>query len=372
MELSEVDHNIRLCHRIFGDSEFRFGLCPATNLPYLLSAPLDIPLQSRFVCIFGDPLTKDLLAAKQILEEFEQSPPAMIDVNQPQALALETMAHFFRCSGCMEADAERRKAHFEHAALLYNRVLQSCCHSSVNAMLSDSRIKTKFSIVTPVPELGAISPDGRRRMAHCFAGLALCALFNERAPIYFCSLASAALAWDCRRDLELVGMLRVMLLLFCKHNTPSLPVPPNASAHDVVQLLRTEAPEMVLICQALDGMNTKLVLPLVLKSANRALLEAERALTGDADWDDAIKLAKAMNRRATERTDGTIPHPKGSIGYTHLVHGQIVERRCVCGVWEAQADTRFARCAACKATYYCSKQCQAADWKRHKPVCCKK
>ena len=191
-----VDQHIRQCLGIFGASEFRFGLCAGTNLPYLLSAPVDIPERSPFVCVFGDPLAKDLSAANQIFERIQQRP----DLDMTQALALETMAHFFRCSGCVEPDQAKRRACLERAQLLYTKLLKACGHSSMDSMLSDESFKTRLAIVTPVPDLAMISADGRRRIAHCFAGLALCALFLERSPIYFCSLVSAALAWDYSRN----------------------------------------------------------------------------------------------------------------------------------------------------------------------------
>ena len=31
--------------------------------------------------------------------------------------------------------------------------------------------------------------------------------------------------------------------------------------------------------------------------------------------------------------------------------------------------TELLRCSACKKTYYCSKECQKKDWKKHKPRC---
>jgi hypothetical protein len=313
-------------------------------------------------------MAKDLAAASQIFKNFEHHPSAMLDVKQPQALAIETIAHFFRCSGCTEPDVVKRKTCFERAKLLYTKVLRACCHSSVNAVLSDTVIKTKIGLVTPVPDIAVFSADGKRRIAHCFAGLALCALFGDRSPIYFCSLASASLAWDCPRKLELAGMLRIMLLIFSKYDLQGLAMAPGASEEEIIRLVRDAPKETVAVWQAIEAMSKKLILPMVLGKPE--LLSAERILMGDEGWDEAVQLAEAMNARVAQRISGAIPNPKNLLVHTHLVENQIVERKCDrCGVWEAHTKTRFSRCAACKAVYYCGRECQTEHWKEHKRVC---
>jgi mitochondrial splicing suppressor protein 51 len=45
-------------------------------------------------------------------------------------------------------------------------------------------------------------------------------------------------------------------------------------------------------------------------------------------------------------------------------------RRCNnCSKLESDRDTPLRNCANCKKTLYCSRGCQRADWKSHKPVC---
>ena len=36
---------------------------------------------------------------------------------------------------------------------------------------------------------------------------------------------------------------------------------------------------------------------------------------------------------------------------------------------EADADMAFQQCSGCHAVRYCSKDCQKADWKKHKKMC---
>lgn len=34
-----------------------------------------------------------------------------------------------------------------------------------------------------------------------------------------------------------------------------------------------------------------------------------------------------------------------------------------------QKSEKFKKCARCKSTYYCGRECQKKDWKRHKKSC---
>lgn len=45
-------------------------------------------------------------------------------------------------------------------------------------------------------------------------------------------------------------------------------------------------------------------------------------------------------------------------------------RRCInCQVLESEKDEPLKRCAHCPTAFYCSRECQKADWKIHKLVC---
>ena len=71
-----------------------------------------------------------------------------------------------------------------------------------------------------------------------------------------------------------------------------------------------------------------------------------------------------------DRLSGRIPDPEGLVR-TRIIDGQIVERKCGgCGLWQTP-ERKLERCGQCRRVYYCSRQCQLADWKTHK-VGCKK
>lgn len=49
------------------------------------------------------------------------------------------------------------------------------------------------------------------------------------------------------------------------------------------------------------------------------------------------------------------------------------EARCsTCAKTKSEPGTSLRRCAGCKIPYYCSRQCQKADWKEHRKVCSSK
>jgi hypothetical protein len=157
-------------------------------------------------------------------------------------------------------------------------------------------------------------------------------------------------------------------MIFSKFDPQGMVMTPGASEEEVMQLVRDAPKEMVAVWQAIEAMSKKLILPMVLGKPD--LMSVERELMGDEGWDEAVKLAEAMNVRAAERISGAIPNPRKVLAHTHLVENQIVERKCDrCGVWEAHTKARFPRCAACKAVYYCGRECQTEHWKEHKKVC---
>lgn len=46
-------------------------------------------------------------------------------------------------------------------------------------------------------------------------------------------------------------------------------------------------------------------------------------------------------------------------------------RRCAaCGATEGSQGHRVRKCSACRQVYYCSTECQHADWPAHKKLCC--
>jgi hypothetical protein len=48
----------------------------------------------------------------------------------------------------------------------------------------------------------------------------------------------------------------------------------------------------------------------------------------------------------------------------------MTQRLCTCGKWSPAVE--FKKCSRCEEVYYCSKECQTADWCKHKTTCNKK
>ncbi|VDB96573.1 unnamed protein product [Peniophora sp. CBMAI 1063] len=98
------------------------------------------------------------------------------------------------------------------------------------------------------------------------------------------------------------------------------------------------------------------------------------------------KLLSALLDARVTRTDGDAPMPIvrrtgrtfGSRGAESIVEMEVLLSEteilhcCThCFKWETMNSPAFLRCSGCKARFYCSQRCQAADWKKnkHKAAC---
>ena len=83
----------------------------------------------------------------------------------------------------------------------------------------------------------------------------------------------------------------------------------------------------------------------------------------------AHSFALLLNKRAEDRASGKIPDPVGLIN-THIVNDQLAERQCAaCGIWQTHSSKKLERCSKCLLVYYCGKECQRKDWRKHKGGC---
>lgn len=112
----------------------------------------------------------------------------------------------------------------------------------------------------------------------------------------------------------------------------------------------------------------KLILPCVLRIRhNETLLENERCLIRDSER--AMSFAAEFNTRFKLRASQAIPDPVAGGRRIYFVDGKPVERVCAgCGKWDTDG-AKLSRCARCATVMYCSRECQAKDWKEHRKVC---
>ena len=387
----EIVREIWKAQHIFRElgSDYRFSISQATALPLLVSSPLHIPADRDFVCLFGPVLSKDLSRLQPLYARLEaralaMQPDPSDPFDQQELFCVETMAHFFRQRATVEPEARLRRQLFDKAFALYRSALYACKHSSLTAILRDmGSMGEKITLVSPVPDIARFSTDGRRIGAHCFAGMALCALMGQKNPIFYAGLASAAVGWEALRPLELAAFLRVHLLLVGRFHLGlrTLALPGKAagqawefttnSLEAVDALLGGGGASFVNLPVVYGAMTNKIVLPAVLRHGSVVTLQREKDLLVRADeWEGAYSFALSVNRRLEDRAAGRIPDPV-RLAHIHIVDGQFAERQCAgCGVWQSDTATKLNRCGVCLLVYYCSKACQRRDWPAHKQRCC--
>ena len=387
--------------------EYKFSVSSASHLPLLTRAPLHIPADRDFVCLFGLPLEKDLSRVKIMFTHLEKralnlkpNPVSSEQFNQYECLCIETMAHLFRHQAVLDDRPDVRRYLFDKAFNLYRSVLYACSHSSLTEVVCDIKaMSKKITLVSAVPDILEFSTEGRRRIAHCLAGMALCALMGTGNPVLFFGLSSAAFGWEQERPLELVNFLRIHLLLVGKFylGLTSLSLPSEKAGESwefvansmatVDALLGMDGSSLVDVPTVYGAMTKKLVLPAVLKYGTATMLEQERGLIRPEEWEQVIicivrllffishlqpqchSFAISVNQRMDDRTTGKIPTPT-KLTRIHVVDCQFAERRCCCcGIWQTSTENKLNRCSRCRLVYYCSKECQREDWMAHKPNC---
>jgi len=349
----------------------RFGMVTGTNLPIILSAPVEIPVESPYVCLFGSPREKDMSFVHGVFSRFEDrfltlndSPPSPIEFDMPQLLASESVGHALRCAGCFEADPVKRKRAFDKAYSIYEGVLLSVCHSALDTNIKTLRKgPTKVILFQPFATLSTdFSPDGRRLMSHCLAGMALCSLMGEGHSVKYVSLVSMSVCMASVRAVELACVLRMVpYLMGCV--TISVPV---FSALDVDALMNFSAAHF----GVQNSVTENVLLTLLVSGGHDDLLAAELQLIPDpVKRARCARFAQESAQRIAIRLSSPAPF---TTVHTRVVDGRILERNCAgCGVWDRTGKS-YLRCSRCMGVYYCCKECQVGHWKEHKVGCAKK
>ena len=294
-------------------NQYQFSISTASNLPLLVSSPLHIPEDRDFLCLFGCALNKDLSIVQHLYSCLEQRAlsmkPNTADLfNQQECLCVETMAHFFRQRATVEPNANLRRQLFDKAYKLYRCVIYTCSHSSLTAIVEDVKsMSKKISLVCPVPDMHRFSSEGRRRVAHCLAGMALCSLMGCRDPMLCFGLSSAAVMWEPVRRLEMANFLRMNLLLVGRFHLGlcSVSVPGKRageswefvtnSMETIDALMGFGGSTLVNVPAVYDAMNKQIVLPAVILHGSATMLERERELIQVDDWEEVRTLVGVLN-----------------------------------------------------------------------------
>jgi hypothetical protein len=106
----------------------------------------------------------------------------------------------------------------------------------------------------------------------------------------------------------------------------------------------------------------------------------DKLLSPDGNYIVALKnysnaeglLARLESKGVIKHTGHRVPQGFVTIEMVEILvpEGELIQRCSNCESWESVDSARFARCGKCKDKFYCSRDCQAADWKAgHKKYC---
>ena len=91
---------------------------------------------------------------------------------------------------------------------------------------------------------------------------------------------------------------------------------------------------------------------------------ATRFMTGSSSSDASFPVNVFVRDRGSGLATSIVRHTsdESSIEFRHV-------DRSVCNACGARFERRLQRCARCGLVYYCSRECQRADWNDHKANC---
>ena len=342
----------------------QFGMVEQTRVPIILSAPSDIPSGSPYKCLYDcaytNPTSRVLLIPTPLHAAFDgifsdiklrllslRTMPATPDeFSLTQLLVCETVGHRMRQAACFELDDVVRMRKFEEAYDVYEGVILSIRHSTINKSIHTIRNGPKQAILFQrVSEFDKFNTESRRLLSHCFAGMAICSLMSERNTNKYISLASEAVCIETKRPLELVCTLRILPLII-------------SSAPHLEDALKTYV--------MYEEISTKILLPLLLQLGRQDLYDTELSFINPDQRAQCAEFAACMVHHVALRKSSLAPL---TTIHTHIKEGKILERNCAaCGVWDPTGGNHR-RCNGCRLVYYCGKECQVAHWAEHKEGC---
>ena len=362
------------------------GFSKDTGLPVIVNTvDPEIPADNCFNGFYdagklkdGLDINKKFKPLRERVMQLAKVPPREGEFSYRQTLVMETMAHNIRANACIEKDESTRKSMFEQAFMIYAGAIMSTDLMPAKSMTRDILKEPSFiEYSRVVDDALVLTPEIKRMCNHSYAGMAMCALFGEKPIFLFHMCMSASVSFGSRATVKLLHTVRVKLLMYMQ-NCIKINAFQHASTHGGFQLLYSD-PRVIL--KYFDSENvqrmpaiyynltTNIILPAMAREGMTDMIEMERAVVDPQDWDKVMARAAMVNEHDRKRASGALPYQPGKSTVTHIVGDKLVERLCgKCGVAQAHGASLF-RCSACMAIYYCSKDCQHADWKTHKPAC---
>jgi len=274
---------------------YTFSVIQASRLPMLTCSPRGSVgfFASEFHITPKMQSTYDRLKPRLLAMQPEPSGPLL---SLEECGCIETMAHHLRRTALLESSQAIRKDLFHTAYILYRSFLFACSYPPLTAIVKDlpSMVK-KPTLITPIPKLHTIPAELRRRVAHCFGGMALCALMGYQNPVLCYGIASAAVGWEPSRPLELINPVRVNVLMVGKYrlgltnlgNSRGLEFATD-SLETLDALMGMDGSSMMHLPDVYGMLNKDLVLSAVLRFGTVAMLDREREIIGVEEWEKVI------------------------------------------------------------------------------------
>ena len=258
---------------------YQFGISEESNLPMLATSPDDSV--GVFTSFARDPLPNIM----EELARLEALPMLQADDLQ----TAEVLAHGIRSFALLVASPTDRAALFGRANALYRSILVACPHPSLLAVIDDARtMSRKFVVVSPVPDMLSIPAVIRRLVAHCLAGMALCALMGQSNPSLCFGFASAAVSWEPERPLELASLLRIQVLLTGMFHLGLIQRRPDGQFVVIggQELQALQGSPLLRIPAVYMAMTKMIVLPAVMRHGTATMLQREREIVPEEQWEE--------------------------------------------------------------------------------------
>jgi hypothetical protein len=304
---------------------------------FMVKNPSTSALPGR-VCFFACPpvldskkvLLNTFISLCPRLEQLVVTPASVGEFSSAQMLLCESLGHKARINASIETqNSVRRSNLLRRAVFMYEAALRMTAHATIVKLLDRiSRRSDEVYAIRTNGDISGVSDDGRRMITCAFAGLALCAMYQDNFA-RFGSYASLAVGWDDIGGIFALNAIRTIALLDSKFDM-------------YIFITRT------------------VLMPYLVCTGRRSIMTDELRFCTPAKYRTET-LTSVME--LVENFNGDVPLKN----LRNLVDGgRVVERKCiVCG----KAGGKLHHCSKCNAVYYCGKDCQRVDWAQHKLVC---
>lgn len=321
--------------------EFRVSRISAgETMSYAVKNPPSVtPLEA--VCFWGCPEAKKRCSSatavfrslRPRLEQLLNTPasPDEFDGNS-EILACESLGHRARIEACVEVDNPVRRSNLiRRAIFMYEATLRMTAHTTVVQILDRiGRHPDEIYVVRTNDNMAGLSVYTKRLICSACAGLALCYLYQNNFN-RFGSFASLSVGWDDIGGIFALNTIRVIAALDVRLDM------------------------FLFVTQSV-------LLPYLVRTGRRFVLHDELEFcTHPSQRSRTLTLVMGLADRFSMPSP-----PAGRITRTRIINGSVIDR--VCGKC-LKVDCKLSHCSKCRAVYYCSKECQKADWSRHKGVC---